>query len=52
MLVFVLPALFFLRIDEHSIRESKEKKGALFLGCLGIVVMIFSLSLIISGYVS
>lgn len=52
MLVFVLPSIFFLRIDEHSIKESKEKKGALFLGCLGIFVMILSLVLIIIGYAS
>lgn len=51
MLVFVLPSIFYLRIDEQPIRESWDKKGALFLGCLGVIVMITSLGVIITGYI-
>jgi len=49
MLVFVMPASFFLILDKSSI-TSKKKLTALGMAILGVGLMIESLTTIISGY--
>nr|XP_039260080.1 probable sodium-coupled neutral amino acid transporter 6 [Styela clava] len=52
MLVFILPSIFYIRIDEVPIKESLEKKLSIALCTLGFIVMIQSLTVIIIGYAS